>query len=104
MVFVMVLNMTACISIVLTYFQLNALDYRWWWRSFFYGGSSGFFVLLYSIYFYSQKTEMFGFLQVSYYFGYTILFSFAIFLMMGSVGFLASMAFVKHIYERSKID
>jgi len=38
MMFIMMLNMTACISITLTYFQLNALDYRWWWRSFFYGG------------------------------------------------------------------
>ena len=32
-VFVILLSVTACISISLTYFQLAAEDYRWWWRS-----------------------------------------------------------------------
>jgi len=104
MMFIMMLNMTACISITLTYFQLNALDYRWWWRSFFYGGSSGIFVFLYAIYFYLTKTQMYGFLQVTYFFGYSGLFALAVFLMMGSVGFLSSSAFVRHIYVRSKTD
>jgi len=104
MMFIMMLNMTACISITLTYFQLNALDYRWWWRSFFYGGSSGIFVFIYAIYFYLTKTQMHGFLQVMYFFGYSGLFSLAVFLMMGSVGFLSSSAFVRHIYVRSKTD
>lgn len=32
-VFVILLSVTACISISLTYFQLASEDYRWWWRS-----------------------------------------------------------------------
>lgn len=32
-VFFILLSVTACISISLTYFQLAAEDYRWWWRS-----------------------------------------------------------------------
>ena len=32
-VFAILLCVTACISISLTYFQLAAEDYRWWWRS-----------------------------------------------------------------------
>jgi transmembrane 9 superfamily protein 1 len=32
-VFIILLSVTACISISLTYFQLAGEDYRWWWRS-----------------------------------------------------------------------
>ena len=32
-IFVILLSVTASISIALTYFQLAAEDYRWWWRS-----------------------------------------------------------------------
>ncbi|XP_042896527.1 transmembrane 9 superfamily member 1 isoform X2 [Parasteatoda tepidariorum] len=32
-VFFILLSVTACISIALTYFQLSAEDYKWWWRS-----------------------------------------------------------------------
>ncbi len=32
-VFVILLSVTASISVALTYFQLASEDYRWWWRS-----------------------------------------------------------------------
>jgi transmembrane 9 superfamily protein 1 len=32
-VFLILLSVTACISIALTYFQLASEDYRWWWQS-----------------------------------------------------------------------
>lgn len=37
-VFGILLSVTACISVALTYFQLSAEDYRWWWRSIFSAG------------------------------------------------------------------
>ena len=37
-VFLILLSVTACISIALTYFQLSSEDYRWWWRSVFSSG------------------------------------------------------------------
>lgn len=37
-VYGILLSVTACISIALTYFQLSAEDYRWWWRSIFSAG------------------------------------------------------------------
>jgi len=104
LIFVMVLNMTACISIIQTFFQLNSRDYRWWWRSFFIGGSTSFYVFLYALYFYVKKSAMAGFLQAAYFVGYTSIFCIIILLMLGSVGFLSSMAFVKYIYERSKVE
>lgn len=37
-VFFILMSVTACISIALTYFQLSIEDYRWWWRSVFSSG------------------------------------------------------------------
>ena len=36
---VMLVLVTAFITIALTYFQLAIEDHRWWWRSFFSGGA-----------------------------------------------------------------
>ena len=33
LVFFMLLSVTACVTVTLTYFQLASEDYRWWWRS-----------------------------------------------------------------------
>lgn len=38
-VLLLVLTVTACVSVALTYFQLASEDYRWWWRSIFSAGS-----------------------------------------------------------------
>lgn len=37
-VYGILLSVTGCISVALTYFQLSAEDYRWWWRSIFSAG------------------------------------------------------------------
>jgi hypothetical protein len=37
-VFIILLLVTACMNIALTYFQLSIEDSRWWWRSFLSGG------------------------------------------------------------------
>lgn len=48
---------TACVTIVSTYFLLNAEDYRWRWSSFTAGGSISVYVYMYSIYYYFFKTK-----------------------------------------------
>jgi hypothetical protein len=40
LVFVILVIVTACITIALTYFQLSMEDYNWWWRSYISGGPS----------------------------------------------------------------
>ena len=40
-VFIILILVTAFITIALTYFQLAVEDHRWWWRSFLCGGSTG---------------------------------------------------------------
>jgi transmembrane 9 superfamily protein 2/4 len=91
------------VAVVLTYFQLVNEDYRWWWRSFISAGFTAVYIFLYSIFYFLQlETSM----AVTYvlYFGYMGLISIAIFLALGSVGFLSSLQFIKTIYASIKVD
>jgi len=95
---------TACVSIVSTYFLLNAEDYRWRWSSFCSGASVAFYVYLYAIYYFYFKTKMYGAFQLSFYFGYMGIFSVALGLLCGTVGYVSSASFVHKIYSRIKLD
>ena len=103
-VFVILIIVTAFITIALTYFQLAAEDHHWWWRSILCGGSTGFFILGYCFYYFYYRSEMHGLMQTSFYFGYMGLACYALFLMLGMVGFRASLLFVRGIYRAIKSD
>ena len=92
------------ISVVLVYFQLCAENYNWWWRSFLTSASSALYLFLYTIYYFSTKLEITKAVSASLYFGYMFLFSAAFFVVTGTIGFLASLAFVRSIYSSVKID
>ncbi|KAK6131128.1 hypothetical protein DH2020_035127 [Rehmannia glutinosa] len=74
LVFVILIIVTVCVTIVGTYFLLNAENYHWQWTSFFSAASTALYVYFYSIYYYHVKTKMSGFFQTSFYFGYTMMF------------------------------
>ena len=93
-----------CSTIVATYFTLNAENYRWHWTAFLSGGSTGFYVFLYSVYYFVHKTNMTGFLQTVFYFGYMGLSSTVMFLLCGSLGFFGASVFVKTIFQDVKVD
>jgi len=95
---------TACVSIVSTYFLLNAEDYRWRWSSFCSGASVSFYVYVYAVYYFFFKTKMYGMFQISFYFGYMGMFSIALGLLCGTVGYVSSASFVHKIYSRIKLD
>ncbi|XP_067928632.1 transmembrane 9 superfamily member 1-like [Watersipora subatra] len=103
-VYVMVLLVTACITVALVYFQLNAEDYRWWWRSIFTAGSASLFVFGYSMFFFYNRSSMSGALQTVQFFGYTILTCYVFFLSLGTVGFFSALKFVRYIYANVKMD
>jgi len=103
-VFILVTLVTACCAIVSTYLLLNWEDWRWKWISVFSGGSTGLYVFLYAIFYYHTKTQMNGFFQTSFYFGYMFLFSFAIFLVTSTIGYVSSSIFVRTIYTGIKLD
>ncbi|KAE8654783.1 Transmembrane 9 superfamily member 3 [Hibiscus syriacus] len=97
-VFIILLFVTAFITVALTYFQLAAEDHDWWWRSFLCGGSTGLFIYAYCFFYYYERSDMSGFMQTSFFFGYMACICYGFFLMLGAIGFLASLFFVRHIY------
>ena len=105
LVFVILTITCAEITIVMTYFQLCAEDYQWWWRSFLTSGSCGGYLFLYCVfYFFSSSLRMKGFVPVMLYFSYMGLLSFVFFVMTGTIGFVATFAFVRYIYASIKLD
>ncbi|XP_078269427.1 transmembrane 9 superfamily member 1-like, partial [Rhinoraja longicauda] len=103
-VFAILLSVSGCISVALTYFQLSGEDHRWWWRSIFSTGSTGLFMFLYSIFYYHRRSNMSGALQTLEFFGYTFLTCYTFFLMLGSVSFFTSLQFIRYIYVNLKMD
>ncbi|KAJ3437776.1 transmembrane 9 superfamily member [Anaeramoeba flamelloides] len=91
-------------TIVLIYYQLTLENYKWWWPSFFLGGSISVQFFLYSIYYYHIYSNMTGFLQATFFFGYSIIGSYTLFILCGTIGFFASLYFIKRIYSNLKID
>lgn len=104
LVFVILVIVTVCVTIVGTYFLLNAENYHWQWTSFASAASTAAYVYLYSIYYYYVKTKMSGFFQTSFYFGYTLMFCLGIGILCGAVGYLGSSLFVRRIYKNIKCD
>ena len=103
LVFLIMIIVNVCVTIVLVYFLLNSEDYRWQWTSFLCGASTGFYVFLYSMYYYST-TFMSGIFQASYYFGYSLIFCIFLSILCGSVSFTAAKIFVSRIYQNIKGD
>ncbi|MQL72767.1 hypothetical protein Taro_005127 [Colocasia esculenta] len=99
LVFLILIIVTICVTIVGTYFLLNAENYHWQWTSFFSAASTAVYVYLYSIYYYHVKTKMSGFFQISFYFGYTLMFCLGLGILCGAVGYLGSSLFVRRIYR-----
>ncbi|KAK9095838.1 hypothetical protein Sjap_021335 [Stephania japonica] len=104
LVFVILIIVTVCVTIVGTYFLLNAENYHWQWTSFFSAASTAVYVYLYSVYYYYVKTKMSGFFQTSFYFGYTLMFCLGLGILCGAVGYLGSTLFVRRIYRNIKCD
>uniref|UniRef100_A0AAR2IU13 Transmembrane 9 superfamily member n=1 Tax=Pygocentrus nattereri TaxID=42514 RepID=A0AAR2IU13_PYGNA len=78
--------------------------YRWQWTSFLSAASTAVYVYMYSFYYYFFKTKMYGLFQTSFYFGYMAVFSTALGIMCGAVGYMGTSAFVRKIYTNVKID
>ncbi|XP_059299432.1 transmembrane 9 superfamily member 1-like isoform X2 [Lycium ferocissimum] len=104
LVFIVLIIVTVCVTIVGTYFLLNAENYHWQWTSFFSAASTATYVYIYAIYYYHAKTRMFGLFQTSFYFGYTLMFCLGLGILCGAVGYLGSNLFVRRIFRNIKCD
>lgn len=74
------------------------------YRSFLCGGSTGLFIYAYCLYYYYARSDMSGFMQTSFFFGYMACICYGFFLMLGTVGFRAALFFVRHIYRSIKCE
>lgn len=104
LVFVILLIVTVCVTIVGTYFLLNAENYHWPWTSFAMAASTSVYVFLYSVHYFVFKTHMTGFFQTAFYFGYTAMFCTGLGLMCGALGYWGASLFVRTIYKTVKAD
>jgi len=95
---------TGLLCMLLLYYQLCTEDYRWWWRMYSSAGSIAFYVFLYSCWWYPQLQAKKFSVTTIIYFGYMSIISWAIFLMMGCVGFYSCFWFTKTIYGSIKVD
>lgn len=95
---------TATVTILFTYFQLCAEEYRWQWRSFLTGGGSAFWLLLYGLYYWLSRLSLDSVTSVILYLGYLILLVLLDFLVTGTIGFLASYWAVRKLYSSIRID
>jgi transmembrane 9 superfamily protein 2/4 len=92
------------IAVVLCYFQLCSEDYHWWWRAFLTSGSSALYLFGYATFYFFTKLDITKAVSAALYFGYMFLFSYAFFVVTGTIGFAASLLFVRTIYASVKID
>lgn len=93
-----------CVTIVGTYFLLNAENYHWQLTSFGVAASTSFYVFLYSVHYFYFKTHMSGFFQTCFYFGYTAMFCIGLGLMCGAIGHIAAARFCHMLYRTVKCD
>ncbi|XP_059065677.1 transmembrane 9 superfamily member 2-like isoform X1 [Cryptomeria japonica] len=103
-IFIILIIVTALVIIAFTYLQLAVEDHEWWWRSMLCGGSTGVYIFGYSLYYYFTRSDLTGLMQTSFFFGYNACICYGFFLMLGTVGFRASLLFVRHIYHSIKCD
>lgn len=91
-------------SIIVVYFCLNAENYLWQWTAFGSGASTAGYVFLYGIYYFIFKTQMHGFLQICFYFGYMTLIAVNLGLLCGTMGHASASKFVRAIFANVKVD
>jgi transmembrane 9 superfamily protein 2/4 len=91
------------ISILVTYLNLAAEDYRWQWKSFLVGGSSALYVFMYATLYFYTALDVGDAVSGMLYFTYAFLACAVYAMCCGTVGFLAAFAFVTRIFSSIKV-
>lgn len=90
------------LSIVYTYVQLNAQNWKWWWNAFLLGMSAGVYMGGYSLYFMVYNLNMDLLAGEIVYLLYMFLFTTCFAFMCGAISVTASYVFVTRIYAGIK--
>ncbi|KAJ3172140.1 hypothetical protein HDU88_006955 [Geranomyces variabilis] len=92
------------VAVLMSYFHLCSEDYYWAWRSFLTAGASGFYVFLYSIIYYTRTLALDNFASTVLYFGWSLVMSILFSILTGTVGYFATLVFVRKIFSSIKVD
>ena len=87
LVFIILTIVTLCVTIVCTYFLLNAENYRWHWRAFIGAGMTGGYVFVNALIFWATRVSFGGLTGAVLYVGYSALIAFIVFILTGTFSF-----------------
>ncbi|KAJ3273519.1 hypothetical protein HK104_004267 [Borealophlyctis nickersoniae] len=104
LVFIILVITCSEVSVLMCYFHLCSEDYRWPWRAFATAGASGFYVFLYSIVYYARKLHIGNLSSTILYFGWSCALSVLFTILTGTVGYIATLFFVRKIFQSIKVD
>ncbi|KAB8346123.1 hypothetical protein FH972_023171 [Carpinus fangiana] len=93
----------ATVTVLAIYFLLCGENYHWQWRAFFTSGSCAFYVFANALFFWMSRLSFGSFTGAVLYLGYSALISLMVFVLTGTIGFLASWVFVHRIYRSIKV-
>jgi transmembrane 9 superfamily protein 2/4 len=92
------------VTIIMVYFMLCSENYKWPWQSFFIAGSCAIYVFVHAIVTLVGSLSLSGFVSNCLYIGYSLLISFLVFLIVGSLGFIVTFFVLRRIYASIKVD
>lgn len=102
-IFVM-LVISACFSIFITFMRLQHENYKWHWVSFLAPFCSLFVIFAYSVFFYSKKIQIKTKDGAAIFFAFSALFSLVCGFSCGGIGMYSSIIFTRAVFSSSKLD
>ncbi len=100
--FILMILATAIVTVLMSYYILCAENYHWQWRSFLIAGGCALYVFIDSLCLVGFSVS--GFTSIVLLFGYSLMISFAVFILCGTIGFISTWVFVRKIYGALKVD
>lgn len=100
----MVALTTALTTILFAYLHLCAEDWRWHWRAFLNGAASSVYIAAYGLVAWASKLHLAGVSNKILFLGYLAFISGLSAIMTGTIGYLATWAFLRVIYSRVRVD
>eukprot|EP01062_Namystynia_karyoxenos_P084139 TRINITY_DN983_c0_g1_i5.p1 TRINITY_DN983_c0_g1~~TRINITY_DN983_c0_g1_i5.p1 ORF type:complete len:654 (+),score=225.88 TRINITY_DN983_c0_g1_i5:87-2048(+) len=92
------------VTIVLIYFLLVFEDYRWWWTSVIIPGGMSVHFFLYGIFYFFNQLRVRTWIGTYIYFQTMALISLSLYVVVGTIGFIAAFVFVRKIYSSIKVE
>ena len=95
---------TALLSAIQTYLQLQSGNYRWWWRSFWTGASGGIYMAIYATVYLFAEMDFRNLDSDFVYMVYMIMFIVCYMLIAGTLSVASSFVLVEYLYNGVKGD